>query len=516
MLLLPLQVIDRHVTPAGGEASFTFSSIDDLIPAGARHLVLIFNAATIGAGDYGDLSLRPNADATADKGHQRIQGVGAGTASAVSNGATSWLCSRILAGPNFADAYGGGVLLIPHAFNTTNHKVALLLAGAVEHAVNASAFHWPHTDAITSLFIYGITDFIAGSIFTLAIIDEQYNISEEILDGADGSFTVDNIRQGEGDLLTIGYLRSDQAAVEDEVLHTINDDAVAANYPAQELTGRAAVAAAASPVNQEIGMVSGVNALANDFGALVATYPQFGRGYQPHFLSISGYYESTGPTSEIRAMSGRRDFVEPINKLHYEPNAGTDFKDGSGLWMYRVPKRLIDRQVLTADQARITFANIPQYYEALIIHIWARSTTGEVDDTCAIEINNDAGPVTYDSQRLAASGAAVVALRSASSPNISTVPGSTDPARSFGGGTLFIPQYNRTDGHKHIVVFDGDAEDILQFYSFRWENTDAITQIELYLTDVGAQEFVAGSVFELEGVLRKEGLPADAGMIIGV
>jgi len=516
MLLLPLQVIDRHVVPAGGEENFTFSDIDTLIPSGARHLVLISNAATVGVGDYGDLGVRPNADDTADKGHQRLQGVGAGTASAVSNGATYWLCSRILAGPNFPDAFGGGVMIIPHAFNTTNHKVALLLAGAVEHAVNISAFHWANTDAITSLYILGSTVFVAGSIFTLAVIDEQYNISEEILDGADGTFTVDNIRQGEGDLLTIGYLRSDQAAVEDEVLHAINDDAVAANYPAQELTGRAAVTAAASPVNQEIGMVSGDNALANDFGALAATYPQFGRGYQPHFLSLSGYYESTGPTSEVRAMSGRRAFVEPINKLIYTPNAGTDFKDGSGLWVYRVPKRLIARQVLTADQARITFTDIPQYFDALIIHIWARSTTGEVDDTVAIEINNDAGPLTYDSQRLAASVAAATAFRSAGSPSISTVPGSTDPARSFAGGTLFIPQYNRTDGHKHIIVFDGDAEDILQFYSFRWENLNAITQIELYLTDVGAQEFVAGSVFELEGVLRKEGLPAENGMIFGV
>ena len=50
--------------------------------------------------------------------------------------------------------------------------------------------------------------------------------------------------------------------------------------------------------------------------------------------------------------------------------------------------------------------------------------------------------------------------------------------------------------------------------SARWENADAITQIVLRLRD--GTNFLAGTVAELEGILRHEGLPAIEGMGFGL
>jgi len=288
MLNLPIKILDRHVTPAGGEANLTFAGIDDLVAQWdalkgltSRHLVLIVNASSEDVGDYWDLGVRPNGSAVADKEYQAGLGSGAGASTGRITGSSAWTCGRCIPAGNYPDAFGGVVLLIPHAFNTTNHKNALLLGGAAEHAVNMAVFRWPHTDAITSLYLYIGGTFTANSKFLLGVIDESYLV-EEIEDAAADFSPTWNIPQGEGDLITIGYLRSDQAAVEDEVLHTINDDTTAANYPAQELTGRAAVFAAASPVNQEIGMVSGDNATALVFGPLVAVYSQYTKQNQQH------------------------------------------------------------------------------------------------------------------------------------------------------------------------------------------------------------------------------------------
>jgi len=200
----------------------------------------------------------------------------------------------------------------------------LALGGSSENTVEVVAGRWAQAAAITSVtLIEGVGDeYVVGSEFLLGVVDERYLV-EEIEDAAaDFAVAFNSIPQGEGDLVLVGYPRSDVAAVEDEVLHKFNGDDTAANYPSQELTGIGAATGAASPVNQEIGMISGDNATALVFGALLASYSQYAKQNQPHYLSLSGYHENTGATGHVRVMSGRRDNVEPISRLGLTPNAG--------------------------------------------------------------------------------------------------------------------------------------------------------------------------------------------------
>lgn len=526
MLNLPIKILQTQQIETA-QATVTFANIDTLVAQWdaakhitSRHLVLIINAASADAVAKRAVEIQLNGDAGANYNHQWLSGE-AGVVDADRQDSVNALFELVgtdypfaIPGTTYANAFGGGLIVFPHAFNTANHKVALSLAGAVEDYINGVVGRWASIAAITSLVLSPDTgNFAAGSTFHLGVIDERYLV-EEVLLAAPGTVTFDNIPQGEGDLVVIGYARSDRAAVEDEVLHAINDDTVVGNYPAQELLGRAAVASAASPINGEIAMASGANATALSFGALVAIYSQYIKDNQPHFLSLSGYHENTGPTGEVRLMSGRRSNIEPINKLVYQPNAGTNFAIGSLSGLYRVPKRIIERVELAVDTATITFANIPQNFEALILHVYTRSSRALILDDTEITINGDAVAANYNRQLLQGAGVAAVAARNLGNRQWMDLVGDTEGAGEFNGGSMLFPAYAETDRHKHNLAFSGRVENNLIIWSCRWLNTAAITSIALNLA-VGPN-FLAGSVFELEGILRKEGLPPDEGMLWGV
>ncbi len=519
MLNLPIKILKTIQIPAD-QAGIEFDTIAELVAdwddrkhVVSRHLVLIVNAADDRALDQAFLRMRFNGSVAAVYHQQLISGQGAADVGWQLNAQATIPVMAYLPGANYANAFGGSIILIPHAFNAVNHKVVLALGGAVEVFIEATVARWAGTAALNTVRLYSDSNLIAGSTISLGVIDERYRVGDEILLAADGTPTWDNIPQGEGDLVVIGYARSDQAAVEDEVLHYINDDATAANYPAQQLDARDAVTNA-EQINQECAMISGDNATALAFGAFVEVWSQYTKDNQPHFLTQSGYHETSGPTAEVRLMSGRRANIEPINKLHYEPNAGTDFKAGSLFSLYRVPKRIIERQILTAPQAVITFDNIPQNFEALILHVYARTDEGAVDDEIAITINADAVAVNYDWQELTGAAAAVAAVRNAASQQLMYVPGDNEGTGEFGGGSALFPGYAKTDRHKHILVFDGQQENRVAISSQRWESMVAIVTIAL--APVTGANFLAGTIVELEGVMRREGLPPSEGEQWGV
>ena len=517
MLNLPIKIL-KTVQIETAQATVTFANINTLVAqwdavarVTSRHLIIIINAASPDAVAQRDVYLRFNADAGANYNYQTIEGEAAVASAAILGGQTQ-LAPFPIPGTTYANAFGGGTILIPYAFNAANHKAVLSLGGAVEDEIESVAGRWASIAAITSaLLLPSAGNFAAGSTFSLGVVDERYLVEEWISAGV-GTAIFDNIPQGEGDLVVVGYARSSQAAIQDEVLHYINDDGVAGNYPAQELLGRAAVASAASPVNGECAMIPGQTATANVFGALVINYSQYIKDNQPHFLSVSGYHETSIPTSEVRLMSGRRANIEPINKIELDPTLGVNMFAGSLFSLYRVPKRIIDRQELTAPQATITFDNIPQNFEALILHVYARSSEAAVADEIAITINADAVAANYDFQELTGALAVSAALRNLASQQLLYIPADNEGAGEFGGGSVLIPGYSKTDRHKHLIAVHGQTENRVAISSHRWESLVAITSIAL--SPVGGPNFLAGTVVELEGILRKEGLPPSEGMSV--
>jgi len=513
MLNLPIKILDKIISVADDE-QITFSNIDTLVAqwdamakVTSRHLVLFINARSIDVSDSITNFLRFNGSAAMDYTYQRLSGVNAAASAGRTDGANAINLPPIC-GANNVGTYGGSMVLIPHAFNTVNHKVLLALGGASEFTVEAVAGRWASAAAITSVtMLEGVgDDYVVGSEFLLGVVDERYLVEEVDLDVA-GTAIFDNIPQGYGDLAIVGFCRSDLAVTFRSIFHSINGNIT--DSTRQRIYGTDGAAAASANADQVIGRIIGNNATANVFGVVAGSYSQYTRDNQPHFLMISGGHDSVAPGGTVEVFSGRRNNIEPINKLVLLPDGG-DFMAGSLFSLYRVPKRLIDRQVLTAPQATITFANIPDYYEALILHVYARTDEAAVDDEIAITLNADAVAANYDWQELTGAAAAMAALRNAASQQLMYVPGDNEGADEFGGGTVLFPNYTRTDGHKHFIVMDGQQENRVAISSHRWESLNAITTIAL--DPVTGNNFLAGSIFELEGILRKEGLPADAGM----
>ena len=514
MLNLPIKILQTQQIETA-QATVEFTGIDTLVAqwdaakkVTSRHLVLIVNAKSDAGAGHQLLRLRFNGDAGANYHWENFYGAGAAASGGIDT-QVSLVIGRIAG--NVANTFGGGLCLIPHAFNTSNHKAMLGLAGGVELVVEMRAGRWASTAAITSILVFTEGNFMAGSTIHLGVIDERYLV-EEIAGAGDAIFS--DIPQGEGDLAIIGYCRGNRALTRDSVDLFVNDDLVAANYWTQLLTYWVAAGSSGAANDSSFGIVTAANATANAFGALALTFPQYTKDNMPHYLALSGFHSTVGPDAMVRAASGRRVNIEPINKIQLTATVGT-FVAGSFFSLYRVPKRIIDRQELTAPQATITFDNIPQNFEALMLHVYARSSEAAVADEIAITINDDAVAANYDWQELEGTGAGPpTATQNLASQQLLYIPADNEGAREFGGGNVLIPSYAETDRHKHLVAIHGRQENQVIISSYRWENTDAI--VKIVLAPVGGPNFMAGTVVELEGILRKEGLPPDEGMLWGV
>ncbi len=505
--ILPVRLLEE-VKLTAAAASVTLSDIDVAVAAWdtiagvtSRHLVLVYNAATTQVGLPNIVALI-NGDAGGNYNYQNLTGVGA-VAAAVRSDNNTFILLPGINGTAIANTFSGGVLLAPHAFNTTNHKSILSFGGPVESGVAASVARWADSSAITSIqLLLSGGDFSVGSTFQLGVVDERYLIEEQILSGADGTFTFAGIAAGAGDLAVVGYLRSDRAtATGDAVEHTINGDGVAVNYDVQRLSGVNAVAAAAQFLNNRVVARATSNLqTAGSYAAFSLTYSQYAGGINDlHYLVSAGYHDLVTPEGQVIVESGRWSNIAPVTQLDYVPLVGVNFKDGSMMSLYRVPQFVIERVTLAAPAASVTFSNIPQGYEALQLHVYARTDNAAANDTVVFTLNADAVAANYDRQFLQGAGAVVTAGRSAASQLWLVVSGNTAGANEFSGGTVTFPQYAATDRHKHAITLEGVVEDFALIRSLRWEDTAAITTVSL--APNGGANFLAGSVFELVGVM---------------
>ena len=508
--ILPVKLIFEETLTAPA-ASVTFSGItgnvslwDSLAGVTSRHLVVMVNAATDAAVNQRDLALRFNGDAGNNYNYQYLDGAGAAASAARATGQNRGLPFPV-PGTNYANAFGGGTIIIPHAFNNTNHKSTISIGGAVENSIFTSANRWASTDAIDSItLLLAAGNLITGSTFLLGVVDERYLVEEAINPAADFVVDFNNIPQTGHDLLVIGYPRSDRAAAFESINQQLNADAVGANYFEQKLEGSGVVTSASSANDQVIGRCSGDIATANAFGAFLANYSAYAESSNDvHALSLSGYHEDGGNSNVIAVSSRWNDVAQSaITRIQYIPFGGVNFKAGSLFSLYRVPRYVIDRQELTAPAATITFNNIPQNYQALQLNVYARTDVPGLGLATEIAFNTDVVAANYDTQLLQGLGAAVVAVRNAASRRIMAIPGTTEGANEFGGGIITFNQYSTTVGHKHYYSIVGRNENEVVIQSSRWEDTSAITRIDINFP--GGSNFVAGSIFELVGLMPKE------------
>lgn len=172
---------------------------------------------------------------------------------------------------------------------------------------------------------------------------------------------------------------------------------------------------------------------------------------------------------------------------------------------------LISRQVLSANAITVTFSSIPQTYENLILVVMGRCAENSSICGIGVHFNGDTG-AHYDTQNLMVSGTG--APGTAISENqltgninglIGQLPGFAITANAAGIIQVRIPAYARTTFWKNWIAQSygpmqtGSAPAIYD-YSGNWENTAAITQIDVYDGAAGAgQGLLPGSVISLYG-----------------
>ena len=150
----------------------------------------------------------------------------------------------------------------------------------------------------------------------------------------------------------------------------------------------------------------------------------------------------------------------------------------------------------------VTFSSIPSTYKNLIVEFICRSTkAGAANDSLSCRLNTDTTDANYRRQLLDAYGGTAAAA-GGDDAIIAYISAANAPADTATTGFMRLIQYAGTTFQKLCRTkseyrYDTSSTHlILSESAIHWENTAAITQIDLVL---GSGNYVAGSTFRLYG-----------------
>ena len=153
---------------------------------------------------------------------------------------------------------------------------------------------------------------------------------------------------------------------------------------------------------------------------------------------------------------------------------------------------------LSANTSSITFAGIPSGYKHLQIRASARYSTG-TETGVKMRLNGDTGS-NYAYHELYGTGTGAGAAAGTTQTAISDTMYINSTASVFGGAVIDILDYANTNKYKTIRSLNGadvNGGGYITFMSGLWQNTAAITSIEMY---VAANAMTQYSTFALYGV----------------
>lgn len=165
---------------------------------------------------------------------------------------------------------------------------------------------------------------------------------------------------------------------------------------------------------------------------------------------------------------------------------------------------MIAETILTADAVSITFSDIPQTYESLLVVFHGRATGTIVSADLFARINNDSATGSHLRQYLLGYGTTVAAGGASSDAVlVGAIAAGGALAGSSGSAEILIPNYARTDHQKGITsesfLRRGSANtDVFVFGAGgTWLNTAAVNAITLF---PHTESFAANSVATLYGI----------------
>lgn len=165
---------------------------------------------------------------------------------------------------------------------------------------------------------------------------------------------------------------------------------------------------------------------------------------------------------------------------------------------------LIERQLLGAGAATVTFTAIPATFSNLLLLIDARGDQAANTINANIQFNNDSG-ANYDLQYILGNAATPSAaeLLAQVSLNICSVPAANAGANLSSSAQILIPNYARTTFQKTLMSqwnrkIGTATTNLLSVYLVGfWRSTAAISEIDILAS---AGNFIANSLFELYGI----------------
>lgn len=156
--------------------------------------------------------------------------------------------------------------------------------------------------------------------------------------------------------------------------------------------------------------------------------------------------------------------------------------------------------------AQIDITSIPGTFTDLLLVASARSDFATTTAAFNIRLNNQVAAV-YNGTRLYGTGSSVVAGSQSSAFAFETevyIPGSSSTASTFANIAIHLPNYTSSTNKVMAVEMVGEGNITNTYHGFfagRWNNTAAITQINLLTNG----NFVQNSTVYLYGILKGSG-----------
>lgn len=157
---------------------------------------------------------------------------------------------------------------------------------------------------------------------------------------------------------------------------------------------------------------------------------------------------------------------------------------------------LIDQQVLTGSTASVTFSNIPQTYEDLVLEI-VPAVSGNT--TVGLRYNGDSTSGLYSNTGMYGDGSTAASWRLSSQNEIRISYAATFKTTNTGTVNVNILSYSNGSVYKTLLSGSGTADGGRDALVGLWRNTAAVTSI--VVIPISAVNFVSGSTFRLYGLV---------------
>ena len=497
--------------------SITMTVDTSMLDFTPRHLLVRCNIKHSSADDGYYMKL--NGDSGSNYNNQNLQATGSTQTAARNTNNSSGV--GLWKGDDEAYEFSGGEFLIVDAFNTTTHKNVIGWGGVDhDHGMWLKYCRWADTSAVTSVAIStsaGNT-MAADSYFELNVVDEAFNIDEEILTGSSSSFDVSSITQGNGWLVSIGNLRSDRASNDSDSLEmhygtgSGSADTTATNYERQRAYGTGTTTATNNSNDDGFAKAPAATATANGFGAFVHFIPNYsdGSNYRTA-LNLSGFHADSDKSDiYMEARTWRNG--GGIDSFTLKPEVGSNFIAGSMLSTYLIPdsdgaNTIIDRQELTGTQNPISFTSIPTTYQHFEVISYTRLDRSSTSHFGTIGFNGETEGNQYSKvQFMAGFGSSFYNATSSDAEGMGLIwtRGNNSASNHFNAGAGTALNYLMTDRHKMFYglfggMDSGSTDDGIVLIGKRGKITAAINRFD-YDTNSGSFNWMADSVVVLRGI----------------